>query len=214
MSSSNITMVLIDKSGTLKDIVVKVSEFHNLYKKAGFSTVENFAEQYLWEITTEKAKYAISLWGKKKGKNAKNVYPFPPPLEENNEFCGNVVLMNYKGQQNLTVAEWTMIYDVLCEQILQREDEEEEDYANDDDVEDEEGDEDEGEEDDGEEEEGEEVYVTPAKSKKKNSKNNSVMDDFVMMNDVSEELLLDCSAELQEESYMGETKFSPKAPIL
>lgn len=198
------SLILIDKNGTFKEIIVKLSDFHNLYKKAGFTTIDNFMEHYLWEVTTDKAKYSISLWGKKKGKNAKNVYPFPPPLEETNDFCGNVLLMNHKGQQNLTVVEWTQIYDVLCEQVLNSageledediEEELEDDYADAaDDADDDEMD---------EHEEEEELYVAPTKSKKKNAKNTSAsIDDFVMMNDVSEEILLDCSAELQEEEYV------------
>ena len=113
------TVVLIDKNASLKELVVKQADFPNLYKKAGFTSVENFIEHYSWDVATDKAKYSISLWGKKKGKNAKNMYAFPPPLEEANDFCGNVILVNHKGQQNLTVAEWTIIYDILCEQVLQ-----------------------------------------------------------------------------------------------
>lgn len=198
------TVVLIDKNASLKELVVKQADFPNLYKKAGFTSVENFIEHYQWDVATDKAKYSISLWGKKKGKNAKNMYAFPPPLEEANDFCGNVVLVNHKGQQNLTVAEWTIIYDILCEQVLQSapfdddaEDDLEEDYVDvavDDYAED---DEEEHAEDD-----EEEIYVTPLLPKKKNSKNSHSADDFVMMNDISEEVLLDCSAELQEEDYL------------
>lgn len=207
------TMLLIEKSGTVKEITVKLSEIHNLYKKAGFSTAENFIEHYVWDIDGEAnptnsldkpleglpKKYSISLWGKKKGKNAKNVYQFPPPLEETTDFCGNVILMNHKGQQNITIAEWNHIYDVLCEQVIHSTIE----YDDDDAVAEEEDNEEEEEEDndDNEEEEDEEdeitAYTTAPKHKKKNSE--PIASEFIFG---VEDTYLDCSAELQTEEYV------------
>lgn len=198
------TMVLIDKNGSLKEIQVKLADFPNLYKKAGFSNADHFIEHYTWEITTDKGKYAITVWGKKKGKNAKNTYQFPPPLEDVADFCGHCILMNQKGLQNLTVAEWNHIYDILCEQVMhtagetfddEMEDEMDEEY---DGLADEETDEI---NEVNENEEDEEIYMAPTKPKRKQNKNTvATVHDF--MNDAPEETLLDCSAELQAEEYL------------
>lgn len=193
-------MVLVDKSGTLKNISVKTADLPNLYKKAGFTSIENFQEHHTWETMVDDTKYSVSLWGKKIGKNAKNQYVFPNPFKDTKEFCGNVILMNHKGEQSLTILEWNKVMDKVCQEAIgldqedgneeeDEEDEEEEYYA--------------GEEDDPEDEEEthpeedeEELYVA---SKKK--KHTSAEIDFMLPAVEVEEVFLDCSAELQPEEY-------------
>ena len=43
------TVLLIDKSGSVKEIQVKHEDIPtNLYKKAGLKTPDDFIEQFLW----------------------------------------------------------------------------------------------------------------------------------------------------------------------
>lgn len=202
-STASTTLLLIDKSGTMKEIQVKMADFANLYKKAGFSTAEHFQEHHIWEVSTEQSKYAISVWGKKKGKNAKNVYPFPPPLDEAGCFCGNVVLLNHKGQQNLTLKEWHLIYDLLCDQAVLPDDDdldEDSDEEMEDDYELVEGD-DEGDEDIESEEIEEDAYVAP-KQKKKGKHNSASLEPDFMYPTTLLESTMDCSAELLPDEYV------------
>lgn len=198
-SLSSISMVLVDKNGTLKNIMVKTADFPNLYKKAGFTSIENFQEHYTWETTLEEVKYSVSLWGKKIGKNAKNVYVFPPPLKDSKDFCGHVFLMNNKGEKSLTVSEWNKIVENICQESLvdghdeddeEEEEEEEEYYGVEEDREEEE-------EEHAQDEDEEELYVA---SKKK--KQASADTDFLLPTGDVEEVFLDCSAELQPEEYI------------
>jgi len=194
---SSATILLIEKNGSIKELTVKLSEFPNLYKKAGFTFVENFIEHYTWEVQTEDKKYSISVWGKKKGKNAKNAYQFPPPLEETNDFCGNVVLINHKGQQSLSIVEWNNIYDLLCEQVLHAAEPDEEEEEELEELEEEEDIEDDPEELLEEEEKEEETFV-PTKRKSKTQAKSFTVE----LEEEIEDSFLDCSAELQAEEYL------------
>ncbi len=110
-------IVIVEKSGTLKSLSVKVYNETELYKKAGFKSSEGFKCFHNWNIIIVGKKYYISLYGKVTGKaNQENKYEFPPPID-NTLFFNNCVLVNKNPDTNevinLSVSEWDSIYDHL-----------------------------------------------------------------------------------------------------
>jgi len=217
MSKSSRTILFIDKSGTIKEIQVKQEDIpNNLYKKAGLKTPDDFAEQFVWElnlnenvsfdigVNTEESKtsstknYSISIYGKKVGKQVKNTYGFPPPLEETNLY-GNCLLVNNRG--SITLKEWNNLFELIYEKY----DADDEDEANDSSSEinedadaDEEGDADEEVEEDDNEEQIEKQNEVKRKNSKKNAK--TAISDFELT--YIEEQYLDCEMELEPEEYL------------
>jgi hypothetical protein len=112
------TIVLIDKTGSIKELAVKEYKEEDLYKKAGFKSAENFTCAATWSPVTLSATaktYHISVYGKKTGKaGQENKYDFPPPIDTT-LFFGTCVLVNKVGGNatNLTSGEWTAIYEHL-----------------------------------------------------------------------------------------------------
>jgi len=112
------TILLIDKTGTIKELAVKEYKEEDLYKKAGFKSAEHFTCATTWSPITLSATaktYHISVYGKKTGKaGQENKYDFPPPIDTT-LFFGTCVLVNNAGGNatNLTSSEWTAIYEHL-----------------------------------------------------------------------------------------------------
>ena len=228
MSKSLRTVLLIDKSGTVKEIQVKQEDIpNNLYKKAGLKTPEDFTEQFVWELnlgengasrttfeteeeittpssTTEN--YSISIYGKKVGKHSKNAYGFPPPLEETNLY-GNCILVNNRG--SITLKEWNNLFEMIYEKYeAEEEDDEAKDSSSEDDGEAPDDVEDDVEEDDVEEddvEEDDEANAMAEKNAGRKRKNNkkaikTACSDFELT--YTEEQFLDCEMELEPEEYL------------
>ena len=110
-------IVIVEKSGALKSVSIKIYNDSELYKKAGFKSNEGFKCFHNWNIVIVGKKYNISLYGKTTGKaNQENKYDFPPPID-NLLFFNNCVLVNKKSDTgelfNLSVSEWESIYDHL-----------------------------------------------------------------------------------------------------
>jgi len=106
------TVLVIDKSGLLKEVKIKSNSQKDLYKKAGLKSAEGFQEQFMWDVDWEDTRYSISLYAKKKGKTGKNMFNFPAPLEEE-VFYGNAILLNNLG--SLSIADWENLFEVICE---------------------------------------------------------------------------------------------------
>lgn len=111
------SIVIVEKSGTLKSLSVKIYNEMELYKKAGFKSSEGFKCFHTWNIIIVGKTYNISLYGKISGKaNQENKYEFPPPID-NTLFFNNCVLVNKDPDTqeviNLAVPEWESIYDHL-----------------------------------------------------------------------------------------------------
>lgn len=218
--SSTRTVLLIDKTGTVKEIQVKQEDIpNNLYKKAGLKAPDDFAEQFMWELNlgdqrtkpegiddanSSQENYSISIYGKKVGKHSKNAYGFPPPLEEINLY-GNCLLVNHRG--SITLKEWNNLFEMIYEKYdAEEEDDEVKDSSSD--VEEDDGDaQDDAEEEDEEEPEeepeedeamAEKVVGRKRKSTKKNVKTAS--SDFELT--YTEEQFLDCEMELEPEEYL------------
>lgn len=110
------SIVLVDKTGTLKQTKVKELARDKLYSKCGFKKNDNFDTRTSWTITIDDTKYTVELWAKDNGKaNTENKYDFPPPVDTELYFgtCCLIRLDNDENIISLTVDEWNKIYDAL-----------------------------------------------------------------------------------------------------
>lgn len=113
------SIVIVEKTGTLKNLKWKVFNAEDIYKKAGFKTNKGFAEQTQWNIELQDgSKYYIKLFAKKEGRaNQENKYDMPPPVDKDLYF-GSCVLINYKDAEgievsDLTKSQWEKCYEHL-----------------------------------------------------------------------------------------------------
>jgi len=110
------SIIIIDKTGSIKESNVKSYKEDELYKKAGFKTADGFELATSWDLTVCGKKYFISVYGKKKGRaGQENKYDFPPPIDTT-LFFGSCILVNHpEGQEvgSLTETEWEKIYEHL-----------------------------------------------------------------------------------------------------
>jgi hypothetical protein len=197
-----ITILIVEKSGNIKEVSIKSYDENELYKKAGLKTKDEFICRANWNLENINNKsYYISVFGKITGRaNSENKYDFPPPID-NTLFFGNCIIVN-KNKDNeiisITEKEWDLIYDYLFggfEEIGDKdsedndfEDEDEDDglprtkdgYVKDDFIVDDDDDDDDEileEEDEEEENEDEDDDYKP-KSKKTKQKSKSVKENF------------------------------------
>jgi hypothetical protein len=120
--TTNINVVIVEKTKSLKSLCIKSFKEDELYKKCGFKTDTNFEKQGEWSVSdkNESLVYIISLYGKTKGKaGSENMYDFPPP-HDTTLFFGNCLLVchtSYEGEdlilEDLTVELWEKLYDEL-----------------------------------------------------------------------------------------------------
>jgi hypothetical protein len=182
-----ITILIVDKTGTIKETSLKTFDESELYKKAGFKTAAGFKCHAEWNIEDLNDKsYCVSVYGKTDGKaNQENKYDFPPPIDST-LFFGSCIIVNKCDDQvvSITEEEWEDVYEYLFggfedlgdEDSDEEEDDEDDDgvprtkegyvkddfIVDDDEIEDDEEEEEEEEEEDDEEEE----YVKKSKTKK------------------------------------------------
>lgn len=114
------TIVIVDKSGSLKETNVKHFNTEDLFKKCGFKKADNFVEQVEWKVKMNKEMYYVNVYAKTNGKaNSENKYDFPPPID-NLLFFGNCAIVAYlknesksKTYIDLTLNLWEKIYEKL-----------------------------------------------------------------------------------------------------
>jgi len=111
--ASPLTVIIVEKTGTLKSLQIKDFKESELFKKCGFKSENNFEKETTWKINN----INISVYGKKTGKpNTENKYEFPPPIDEV-LFFGNCVLVAFDVLLNkyidLTLANWQSYYNHL-----------------------------------------------------------------------------------------------------
>jgi hypothetical protein len=112
------TALIIDKKGSIKEIVLKIFAESDLYKKAGFKSADGFKHAQTWTIDAANKTYNISLYGKTDGRaGQENKYDFPPPVD-NTLFFGSCVLVNNLSEDKNTIDsvskdEWKVLYDHL-----------------------------------------------------------------------------------------------------
>jgi len=111
-----LSILIIEKTGTIKETIIKSFDETELYKKAGFKTADGFKCHTTWDIDDlDGASYSISVYGKTNGRaNQENKYEFPPPID-NTLFFGSCVIINKRSDvlTNITSKEWDKIYDHL-----------------------------------------------------------------------------------------------------
>lgn len=137
----SLSVIIVDKSGTIKSLNVKEYKEEELFKKAGFKKEDGFLKHTVWPVKIDGQKYNIAMYGKLDGKaNMENKYDFPPPIDTK-LFFGACVLVatsldKNKGKEpqlhNLSVELWEKMYEKLFGgfenlALTAAEDEEEED---------------------------------------------------------------------------------------
>ena len=130
------SIIIIEKLGTLKSVVMKDYKEEELYKKCGFKKGDGFLKHHEWSVKLNGEKLFISVYGKTDGRaNSENKYDFPPPID-NTLFFGSCLLLGKKSDKktclDLTLEKWEKIYEKLFGgfedlNITAAEDEDEED---------------------------------------------------------------------------------------
>ena len=134
-----LTIIIVEKGGSLKSLSIKDFKMEELYKKCGFKKGEDFIKQVEWNAKFEGEKYYIEVYAKTEGRpNSENKYDFPPPIDTK-LFFGNCAILAYnkksdgsKYYTDLKLQLWNKIYEGLFggfEDLAAtaKEDEEEED---------------------------------------------------------------------------------------
>jgi len=116
----SLSIIIVEKGGSLKSLTVKDYKVEELYKKCGFKKADDFKLQTEWPVKLEGQKYLIQMYGKLDGKaNMENKYDFPPPIDKNLYFgaCALVGMIrddtNDKSHINLSIELWTKLYEKL-----------------------------------------------------------------------------------------------------
>ena len=118
--SQNISVVIVEKVGSLKSLTIKDYKEDELYKKCGFKKPDGFSKQTEWGIKLDGKKYVVALFAKTEGKaNTENKYDFPPPVDST-LFFGNCVLVSTIkkddgafGLVSLSLEQWDKMYEKL-----------------------------------------------------------------------------------------------------
>jgi hypothetical protein len=113
----SLTVLIIDKTGSVTEQTIKKFDEAELYKKAGLKSAAGFKMYTEWVVPELNGKsYHVCLYGKADGRaNSENKYEFPPPVDTV-LFFGSCILLA-KGADdayvNLSEVEWNSIYDYL-----------------------------------------------------------------------------------------------------
>jgi hypothetical protein len=222
-----ITILIVDKTGSIKETSIKKYDESELYKKAGLKTAVGFKCYAEWNIEDVGDKsYCVSVFGKTDGKaNQENKYDFPPPIDST-LFFGSCIIVNKQDgvAVSITEEEWEDIYQYLFggfedlgdEDTEDEEDDDEEEgprtksgylkdnfVVDDDEIEDEEEEEEEDTEVD--EDDDEEVYSKKSKSSKKTktaSKKKGEKVDKKTKKVASSPVLANVFTELEPQTYL------------
>jgi hypothetical protein len=116
-----LTIIIVDKSASIKTLSIKDYKVEELYKKCGFKKSEDFILQVEWPIKLDGKRYYVQMYGKLDGKaNTENKYDFPPPVDKHLYFgsCALIGLIKdeisgIKVHTNLSVELWNKIYEKL-----------------------------------------------------------------------------------------------------
>ena len=116
----SLTIIIVDKSASLKNLTVKDYKVDELYKKCGFKKADTFILQVEWPVKLDGQKYLIQMYGKLDGKaNMENKYDFPPPVDKKLYFgsCALVGMLredsNNSSHINLSLELWNKLYEKL-----------------------------------------------------------------------------------------------------
>jgi hypothetical protein len=113
---SNLDIVIVDKSGSLKTTSVKDFKEEDLFKKCGLKKKDDFEKQVEWKLKTKGRKYVVSVYAKLNGRaNNENKYDFPPPID-NHLFFGSCAIVAQNDKQeyvSLNTDLWNTLYEKL-----------------------------------------------------------------------------------------------------
>ena len=101
------TILIVEKTGVVKESNIKSWVEEDLYKKAGFKSPEGFGKAHEWTIDGT----TVALYGKTDGRaGQENKYDFPPPVDTT-LFFGACILTVADG--SLKAAQWEKMYEAL-----------------------------------------------------------------------------------------------------
>ena len=136
-------VVIIEKTGSLKDANIKKFSTETLYKKCKFKNKENFEPRHTWKLNDT---INVTLFAKDAGRaNSENKYDLPPPIDKE-LFFGCMILCAHTDQNltneninNFNVESWKKLYEKLMggfEDLEEEERSEDEEDINPDDLDD------------------------------------------------------------------------------
>lgn len=110
------TIVIVEKSGNVKQVKTKDVTRETLYSKCGFRKADGFEKRTVWKVDMEES-YTIEMWSRDDGKaNTENKYDFPPPVDTALYFGNCCVVRVDETTDNIvdfTASEWKKIYEKL-----------------------------------------------------------------------------------------------------
>ena len=118
----SLSIIIIEKGGSLKTLTVKEYNESELYKKCGFKKDDGFAIRTEWsKIKIDGRQYSVSVFAKINGKaNMENKYDFPPPIDNDLYFGSCALVCKIKDIESgdytycpLTIDLWNKIYEKL-----------------------------------------------------------------------------------------------------
>lgn len=111
----NISIILVDKTGSLKQQNVRGLTKDIIYKKCGFRKNIDFELRHAWKVNNFSCSY-VELWAKNTGKaGQENKYDLPPPIDSTLYF-GTMAIIGLdsdKNPVNILMEEWKKIYEHL-----------------------------------------------------------------------------------------------------
>jgi len=118
--SQPLTIIIVEKVGTLKTLSIKDFKVEELYKKCGFKKGDGFVKQVEWTAKYDGKKYFVEVYAKSEGRgNSENKYDFPPPIDSA-LFFGSCAIVAYVKQDDgskcyvdLSLQLWNKIYEKL-----------------------------------------------------------------------------------------------------
>jgi len=118
--SQPLSILIVEKTGTLKCLSIKDFKEEELYKKCGFKKADNFLKEAEWNVKYDGKKYSIQVFAKSEGRsNSENKYDFPPPIDNKLFFGSCAIVASLKNENgtkvyaDLSVLLWSKIYDKL-----------------------------------------------------------------------------------------------------
>ena len=117
-----LTIIIVEKSGSVKTLSIKDFKEEELYKKCGFKKAGDFLKQPDFKkVKIDGKRYWVSLYGKTDGKaGGENKYDFPPPNDQTLFFGSCAVVASVQEKEgadfvyvNLSVDLWNKMYEKL-----------------------------------------------------------------------------------------------------
>ena len=109
------SIIIIDKTGSVKSTNVKSLEISDLYKKCGFKSSTGFSLHHTWPVEFNGVEYQLQVYGKIDGKaGSENKYEFPPPIDKT-LFFGSCAVLNIENGavSNMSAQEFKDIMEYL-----------------------------------------------------------------------------------------------------